>query len=112
MTHEINGIKVYEGMLVRAKAAGKNGGKVFITVAGDADKNSKGKTHCANCNGYGKLALEVFIGGPYMDPTGHKHVVWHDGGYYERDLEMFCCPECRGAGIFSRATARWDELQL
>ena len=118
MTHQLNGINVHEGMYLRARSAKANGSKVFMCMpkgAGVVEASelaTEAGIYCENCDGFGRLALEIFVGGPFTEATDKKHVVWHDGAYYTHDIVMFICPDCNGAGVFTRATARWDELQL
>ena len=121
MPYKLNDRTVHEGMYLRAKSVKGNGGKVFLVTPSyefgdDAEARTKetlaGRSYCANCEGIGKQGLEVFIGGPYTNAEGKKHVTYYEGAYYVHDFIMFICPDCNGSGLFSRQAPRPDPVRL
>ena len=116
MTYQLNGINVHEGMYARAKSARANGKKVFITklpcIVDAPDAAIEAKTHCLNCDGCGRLSLEIIVGGPYQNATDKRHVIWHKGEWYVHDFILFICPDCNGSGLFHRQAPRAKELSL
>ena len=111
MHYQLNDRNVPEGMRQRAITVKKNGGKVFLVLpvlefGDEAEERMKAaladKTYCANCEGTGKLGLEVFTGGPYTNATDKKHVTYFEGSYYVHDIILFHCPDCSGSGLFGR----------
>jgi hypothetical protein len=112
--YQLNGVNVHEGMYLRAENEIGNGKKVFLTeflCVVEAPTSAK-NTHCLNCDGAGRLGLEVVVGGPYQDATDKKHVIWHEGKYYAHELVVFVCPDCNGSGLFARQTAGAAGMQL
>jgi hypothetical protein len=112
--YQLNGVNVHEGMYMRAKTAQGNGQKVFLTefpYIVEAPKAAV-NAHCLNCDGAGKIGLEIIIGGPFQDATDKKHVIWHEGMYYAHELVVFICPDCTGSGLFSRQAPRPDPVSL
>ena len=104
--YNLNGTNVHEGMYRRAVSARQNGGMVLLTKFIDrleAPESAKG-THCGNCDGVGKLGLEIVTGGPYKTAGRTAKGFWHDGAWYVGDLVQFICPDCNGSGLFRRTS--------
>ena len=116
MSYQLNGINVHEGMHARATTARRNGKKVFITkfeyIVPPSEKALEAETHCTNCDGAGRLGLEIVVGGPYDDASDKKGLIWYEDKWYSHDLIAFVCPDCNGSGLFRRKAAGVKELQL
>ena len=53
---------------------------------------------CSNCDGAGKVGVQVIIGGPYNEPDNRKQVTHIDGQWYKQNTILYTCPECGGSG--------------
>jgi len=61
---------------------------------------------CANCGGFGYMALEVVVGGPFKDapqgaqgsadenPTVHLRPAWHNKAWWSVARDLYPCPLC------------------
>ena len=121
MQYHLNDTIVPEGMHSRASSVKKRGGKVFLVVPtldfdDEAEARTKaalaGKSFCANCDGSGKLLLQVFTGGPYKTAAGLRHVTWHEGSWYIQETVQFVCPECRGSGLLVGQAPKPEPVNL
>ena len=112
--YQLMGHNVYEGMYHRAETGIRNGKKVLFTQFQAVVEASKpaDNEYCHNCDGAGKLGLEIVIGGPYEVPSDRRHVIWHDGKWYTHELVVFVCPDCSGSGLFGRKAESAAGIQL
>ena len=114
MTHQLMGVNVMEGMYNAASNAIHSGKKIYLAQfpwvipAPDA----AAENHCHNCDGCGRLGLEIMIGGPHDDASSKKHIVKIDDRWFTHELILFVCPDCNGSGLFSRQAPRPAPVSL
>ena len=116
MPYVLNNREVPEGLYNRARAVINNGGKVFLLTPGAEDyygdyqklidATPAGQKPCVNCDGIGKLGLQIIVGGPYDSPDNKKHIIWHEGKWYVQETVLFPCPICHGSGSAPAGRAR------
>jgi hypothetical protein len=121
MPYTLNNVNIPDGMYQRAQTVRKRGGKVFLVVPAlnyedEAEARTRAalvdKTYCGNCDGCGKVGLEIFTGGPFNNAQDKRHVTYYEGACYVHDVVLFDCPDCVGSGLFTRQVPREKELQL
>lgn len=121
MPYTLNDTVVPEGMYNRARTVKGNGGKVFLVTPSmpletDEERAARlakaSEVYCRNCDGCGKLGLEILTGGPYTDATFKKHITPYKESWYAHDIVLFICPTCNGNGLFHRQAARPQALSL
>lgn len=112
--YRLNDTNVPEGMWYRARDLKDAGAKIFLAYPQHPIESplAAKDTHCKNCDGFGRLGLEKFVGGPFTDATDKHNVVWHEGAYYVHDVVLYICPDCNGSGLFYRASTSADKLSL
>ena len=87
-------------------AAKRNGQRMFLVEAGDIMALKENEKGCGNCNGYGHMAIQTVLGGPFREvpQSGgrgegesaiHVSAAWHDGAWYQVTTDVFDCPVCR-----------------
>jgi hypothetical protein len=107
---QLAGRQVSQAMYYAADKAKKQGQRVYFVTAGQSEMTSlPGATvddYCANCLGFGRMALEVVMGGPFpnapqgnqgsadKEPTVHLRPAWHNGAWWQVAREMYLCPLC------------------
>lgn len=100
------GRQVTQSMYYAAQEAKRARQRCFLITAEESYiENERVKSaNCANCEGYGRLGLEIVVGGPFEGPptTGergegvskiHLSIAWHNGWF--QVVRSYCdCPVC------------------
>lgn len=102
---QLAGRQVTQSMFYDAEKAKRAGRRVFFVTAGGADM-SHSHGDCQNCNGFGRMALEVAMAGPFESapagragneetpPETHLRPAWHSGAWWLVTRQLYPCPEC------------------
>lgn len=106
------GREVSQEIYYAAHEAKRRGTRVFLVSAGPLGDGLKGLDgeSCANCEGYGRLALETVIGGPFDTPptagdrgegAGRIYVsaVTLNGKWFQVTRDYCSCPVCTGRDV-------------
>lgn len=100
---QLAGRNVTQSLYYAAVNAKRAGQRVFFVTA--VLLGRRHATDCSNCEGYGRLALEVVIGGPFDDVPGagergegagkvYVSSVSHNGKWFQV-IRTYCdCPMC------------------
>lgn len=105
---QLAGRKVTQSMFSDAQRAKKAGRRVFFITAGESDLSAMSDEDCTNCGGFGHLALEMVMSGPYKNPPAGKHgnanadeepdvlirPAWHNNAWWAVTRQMYGCPVC------------------
>ena len=113
MTYKLNDHNVHEGMYLRYKSARDKGGKVFLitpTLPLETDEERAARLakasgiYCKNCDGCGRLGLQMLTSGPLAAGGHRKHTTYtyYKESWYAHEIVLFICPDCNGSGLFSR----------
>lgn len=104
---QLAGRKVTQSMFYDCQKAKQAGRKVFFITAGGNEMTGLADDDCANCNGFGHMALEVVMGGPFKNaPQGSTGTAdkepevllrpaWHHGAWWSVTRQMYPCPACQ-----------------
>lgn len=105
---KLGGRRVPQDIFYQAKKARQAGQRMFLITAGDLPGGVADPTTdnpCPNCQGFGRMALETVVGGPFEDvpfsgPRGkgitetYISAVVKDGKWYQVTRDYFACPVC------------------
>ena len=103
---QLAGHEVSQTMYYDAEKAKRSGRRVFFVTAGDSEMLTVADDVCRNCLGFGRMALEIVIGGPYLnapqgknggeneEPTIHLRPAFHNGKWWQVARETYLCPVC------------------
>ena len=75
-----------------ASSVKRNGGRVFAVFPDGPEIDGI----CANCNDSGQVGIQMFVGGPFVDPTAKRSVTEIDSKWYQVKTRFYTCPECNG----------------
>lgn len=105
---QLAGRDVPQAIYYAAHEARRRGQRVFLVTAGPLTEGLQqpGAPNCPNCAGYGRLALETVIGGPFKDvPSGGERgtgeakiyvsAVVKGKDWFQVTRDYFDCPACR-----------------
>lgn len=106
------GREVSQEIYYAAHEAKRRGTRVFLVWAGPLGDGLRGLEGdiCSNCEGYGRLALEAVIGGPFDTPPAagdrgegaasiHISAVTMHGKWFQVTRDYFSCPVCTGRDV-------------
>lgn len=102
------GHEVTQDMFYAAQQARRAGRRCFYVHAGDNEisKFTLSDEDCGNCGGFGHMALEVVVAGPFPNapqgkqgsaeeqPAVHVRPAWHNGAWWSVVRELYDCPVC------------------
>lgn len=108
---QLAGRQVTQVMYYDAEKAKRTGRRVYFVTAERAqisDLTGPGvDDDCQNCEGFGYMALEIVMGGPFKNapqgkhgnedevPTVYLRPAWHNGAWWQVAREMYPCPVCK-----------------
>lgn len=95
---------VTQDMFYAAQQAKRAGRRCFYVHAGESDLRAgvTSDEDCENCGGFGHMALEVIVGGPFKNapqgkqgnPAVHMRPAWHNGAWWSVVRDLYRCPVC------------------
>lgn len=104
---QLAGRRVTQTMFYAAHEAKRQGQRCFLVDAEPtlAESARPGVRDCPNCNGFGKLGLEIVVGGPFEDvpASGERgegaakvylSAVSHNGRWFQVVRSYCDCPVC------------------
>ena len=104
---QLAGRQVTQAMYYDVERAKRAGRKVFFVTAGGSESTALVDDDCANCGGFGHMALEIVMGGPFknapqgsvgnaeQEPEVFLRPAWHSGAWWSVTRQMYNCPVCR-----------------
>lgn len=108
---QLAGRRVTQSMYYDADKAKKAGRRVYFVTAERSQMSELSGAavddDCANCEGFGQMALEIVVGGPFQNapqgkqgsedesPTVHLRPAWHNGAWWQVARESYPCPICK-----------------
>lgn len=105
---KLAGRHVTQAIYYQAHNAKRAGQRVFLVTAGSVPGGPPvgGDDDCPNCSGFGRMALETAVGGPFTDvPTSGERgegnakvyvsAVTKGKDWYQVTRDYFDCPVCR-----------------
>ena len=107
---QLAGHQVTQTMYYDAQQAKRENRRAFLVTAGELPDADISAGFCANCNGFGTLALEVVHGGPFRDfpHAGVDHgkdgdgpalrPAWHNGWFLVLRT-IYPCPLCNAQEV-------------
>ena len=95
---KINNTHISDHLYSEILSYRKKGARVFLVVpevtAPDALRSG---AVCRNCDGSGKVGIQVVVGGPYSEPR-KSSCIWHDGQWFNAKTILDNCPVCSSSG--------------
>lgn len=90
--------------------------RVFMTIGSMAEGEAVGgrfeATHCENCDGFGRFAIQVIVAGPFSNVPPYVREkgageeggimaspAYHNGKWYQMAMNQYECPVCGGSGM-------------
>ena len=105
------GRQVTQDMFYAVEQAKRAGRRCMLVTAGSSEisKFDMAEKDCPNCAGFGHMALEIIVGGPFQDapqgqhgnenenPSVHVRPAWHNGAWWAVVRDLYKCPVCNNS---------------
>ena len=105
---QLAGRQVTQEMFYAVQQAKRAGKRCLFVTAGlsEISKLELADEDCPNCGGFGHMALEIIIAGPFKDapqgnygsgdenPTVHLRPAWHNQAWWSVVRDLYRCPVC------------------